>query len=40
MRKSCFMKLKLTFEESIQSNDTELIMDGLHFIIDKGEYHY
>jgi hypothetical protein len=40
MRKGCFMKLKLTFEETSQSNDSEVIIDGLHFIIDKGEYHY
>jgi Fe-S cluster assembly iron-binding protein IscA len=40
MRKSCFMKVKLTFEESIQPNDTELAIDGMHFIIEKGEYHY
>ncbi|WP_078409008.1 iron-sulfur cluster biosynthesis family protein [Priestia abyssalis] len=40
MRKSCFMKLKLTFEESIQPNDTEISIDGMHFIIDKGECHY
>ena len=40
MRKSCFMKLKLTFEESSQPNDSEVIIDGLHFIIDKGECHY
>ncbi len=40
MRKSCFMKLKLTFEESTQSNDTEIIMDGMQFIIDKGQCHY
>jgi Fe-S cluster assembly iron-binding protein IscA len=40
MRKSCFMKLKLTFEESIQSNDTEIIIEGMHFIIDNGECHY
>jgi Fe-S cluster assembly iron-binding protein IscA len=40
MRKSCFMKLKLTFEETSQPNDSEVIIGGLHFIIDKGEYHY
>lgn len=40
MRKSCFMKLKLTFEESIQSNDTEIIIEEMHFIIDNGECHY
>lgn len=40
MRKSCFMKLKLTLEESIQPNDKEMIMDDMHYIIDKGEYHY
>ncbi|USK69942.1 iron-sulfur cluster biosynthesis family protein [Peribacillus asahii] len=40
MRKSCFMKLKLTFEESIRTNDTEFVMNGMHFIIDKGEHHY
>ncbi|MEH7076511.1 iron-sulfur cluster biosynthesis [Neobacillus drentensis] len=40
MRKSCFMKVKLTLEESIQTNDTEVIKDELHFIIDNGECHY
>ncbi|WP_026564395.1 iron-sulfur cluster biosynthesis [Bacillus sp. UNC41MFS5] len=40
MRKSCFMKVKVTLEETIQSNDTEIIKDGLHFIIDNTECHY
>ena len=40
MRKSCFMKVKLTFEEFIQPNDTEITIEGLNFIIDKGELHY
>jgi Fe-S cluster assembly iron-binding protein IscA len=40
MRKSCFMKVKLTMEESIQPSDTEVFKDELHFIIDKGECHY
>jgi Fe-S cluster assembly iron-binding protein IscA len=40
MRKSCFMKVKLTLEELIQPNDVEIIKDELHFIIDKGECHY
>lgn len=40
MRKSCFMKVKLTLEEVIQPNDTEINMDEMHFIIDKGECHY
>ncbi|MED3561973.1 iron-sulfur cluster biosynthesis family protein [Bacillus xiapuensis] len=40
MRKSCFMKVKLTLEDSIQPNDTEVILDGMHFIIDQGECHY
>ncbi len=40
MRKSCFMKVKLTLEESIQLNDQEIIMNELHFIIDNGELHY
>lgn len=40
MRKSCFMKVKLTLEELIQPNDTEVVLDGMHFIIDQGEYHY
>jgi Fe-S cluster assembly iron-binding protein IscA len=40
MRKSCFMKLKLRLEESIQPNDAEIIVDDMHFIIDKGECHY
>jgi Fe-S cluster assembly iron-binding protein IscA len=40
MRKSCFMKVKLTLENSIQENDSEIIKADLHFIIDKGECHY
>jgi len=40
MRKSCFMKVKVTLEENIQADDTEVIRDGLHFIIDAGECHY
>ncbi|EKN66678.1 hypothetical protein BABA_14512 [Neobacillus bataviensis LMG 21833] len=40
MRKSCFMKVKLTLEESIQPNDTEVTLDEMHFIIDQGECHY
>lgn len=40
MRHSCFMKLKLTFEETSQLNDTEILMDGIHFIINKDHVHY
>jgi Fe-S cluster assembly iron-binding protein IscA len=40
MRHSCFMKLKLTLEDTIQPNDTEEIVDGLHFIIDQEHVHY
>ncbi|PAE43068.1 iron-sulfur cluster biosynthesis [Bacillus sp. 7884-1] len=40
MRKSCFMKVKLTLEDSIQDNDSEIVKEDLHFIIDKGECHY
>lgn len=40
MRKSCFMKVRLTLEESIQPNDTEVILNEMHFIIDKRESHY
>jgi Fe-S cluster assembly iron-binding protein IscA len=40
MRHSCFMKLKLTFEKTIEANDTEMVIDGLHFIIDRGQLHY
>jgi Fe-S cluster assembly iron-binding protein IscA len=40
MRKSCFMKVKLTLEEVIQPTDTEINMDEMHFIIDNGECHY
>ena len=40
MRKSCFMKVKLTFEESIHQNDAEITKEELHFIIDNGECHY
>jgi Fe-S cluster assembly iron-binding protein IscA len=40
MRHSCYMKLKLTLEETIQPNDTEEFIDGLHFIIDKDHVHY
>lgn len=40
MRQSCFMKVKLGFEETVQTNDTEINVDGLHFIIDQGQLHY
>jgi len=40
MRKSCFMKVKITLEENIKASDTEVIKKGLHFIIDAGECHY
>jgi Fe-S cluster assembly iron-binding protein IscA len=34
------MKVKVTLEEAIQASDSEVIKDGLHFIIDAGECHY
>lgn len=40
MRKSCFMKVKLTIEDSSQVHDSEIVKDDLHFIIDNGECHY
>lgn len=40
LRFSCLVKLKLTLEESIEINDEEIIIDGLHFIIDKTQLHY
>lgn len=40
MRKSCFMKVKLTLEETKEVNDSEIVLHDLHFIIDKGECHY
>ncbi|MEC1525626.1 iron-sulfur cluster biosynthesis [Neobacillus niacini] len=40
MRKSCFMKVKLTLEGAVEGNDSEIVLDNLHFIIDKGECHY
>jgi len=40
MRHSCYMKLKLTVEDEILPNDIEEMVDGLHFIIDKGHEHY
>ncbi|MEH7176902.1 iron-sulfur cluster biosynthesis family protein [Neobacillus vireti] len=40
MRKSCFMKVKLTLEAAIQSNDSKIVKDDLTFIIDNGECHY
>ena len=40
MRKSCFMKVKLTLEGTMEVNDSEIIKGDLHFIIDKGECHY
>lgn len=40
MRKSCFMKLKLTLEVSVEPNDSQVIIDDLHFIIDNNECHY
>ena len=40
MRKSCFMKVKLTLDAAIQSNDSKIVKDDLTFIIDNGECHY
>jgi Fe-S cluster assembly iron-binding protein IscA len=40
MRKSCFMKAKLTFEDGMQANDEIITLDELQFIIDKAECHY
>lgn len=40
MRYSCYIKLKLALEETIQPNDTEEFIDGLHFIMDKDHIHY
>jgi Fe-S cluster assembly iron-binding protein IscA len=40
MRQSCFMKVKVGFEETIQPNDTEMVIDGLHFIIGHEHLHY
>jgi Fe-S cluster assembly iron-binding protein IscA len=40
MRKSCFMKVKVTVEGTMKVNDSKIIKDDLHFIIDKGECHY
>ncbi|MDR7078488.1 Fe-S cluster assembly iron-binding protein IscA [Neobacillus niacini] len=40
MRKSCFMKVKLTLEAAIESNDRKIEKEGLTFIIDNGECHY
>ncbi|MBV7506388.1 iron-sulfur cluster biosynthesis [Bacillus sp. sid0103] len=40
MRKSCFMKVRLRFEDSIHPNDYQIKMNNLHFIIDNGECHY
>ncbi|MDR4945703.1 iron-sulfur cluster biosynthesis [Neobacillus cucumis] len=40
MRKSCFLKVKVTLEGSIHTKDTEIIKDGLHIIIDEAECHY
>ncbi|MCM3693458.1 iron-sulfur cluster biosynthesis [Neobacillus niacini] len=40
MRKSCFMKVKVTVEESVQENDSQIVKEGLNFIIDNGECHY
>lgn len=40
MRHSCYMKLKLTLEESVKPNDIEVTVDDLHFIIDKAHEHY
>jgi uncharacterized protein YutD len=38
MRHCCFMKVSL--EETVQPNDTEKMIDGLHFIIDNNHCHY
>ncbi|WP_458413564.1 iron-sulfur cluster biosynthesis family protein [Schinkia sp. CFF1] len=40
LRNSCWVKLKLTLEDSIQSNDDEFIVDGMYFIIDQTQLHY
>ncbi len=40
LRFSCLVKLKLTLEDSIDPNDEEIIIDGLHFIINKTQLHY
>ncbi|WP_394236748.1 iron-sulfur cluster biosynthesis [Niallia oryzisoli] len=40
MRHSCYMKVKLTFEDEILPNDVEEVVDGVRFIIDKGHEHY
>ncbi|ALC92227.1 iron-sulfur cluster biosynthesis [Bacillus sp. FJAT-18017] len=40
MRKSCFMKVKITLEATAGTNDEQVAIDGLEFIIDKGERHY
>ena len=40
MRFSCWLKLKLTLEDCIQPNDEEIIIDEMHFIIDKTQRHY
>ena len=40
MRYSCYFKFKLTLEDSIQPNDAEEVVDGLHFIIDQEHVHY
>ena len=40
MRKSCFMKVKVTVENVAAKNDDVLTILGLDFIIDRGECHY
>ncbi|WHY85860.1 iron-sulfur cluster biosynthesis [Neobacillus novalis] len=40
MRKSCFMKVKVTVENAAAKNDDCLTILKLDFIIDKGECHY
>jgi Fe-S cluster assembly iron-binding protein IscA len=40
MRFSCLMKMKLTLEESTQTDDEEINIEDINFIIDKDQRHY
>ncbi|OCA88027.1 iron-sulfur cluster biosynthesis [Bacillus sp. FJAT-27225] len=40
MRKSCFMKVKVTVENAAAETDEIQTISVLDFIIDKGECHY
>lgn len=40
MRHSCFLKLKLTLEDTAADSDVHVEMEGIDFIIDPNHVHY